>query len=311
MPRVIPHAETAAAGLDEVLAVLDETGFHPEDEGNLQASARLLARLGNNPDFLGDMLVAELAENHREEQGGNAYGAQSLMLSPPGNGNWFLRANIWPSRDEHAFRASGGTPFVYDLPHDHNFHFLTQGYFGPGYWSDYYEYDYAEVTGWSGEPVDLRFVERARLEPGKVMLYRAHRDVHRQIPPDSLSVSINIMHCSGAQGWLDQYAFDLDQGRLTRILSNGSSEAFVRIAVALGSEEASDLAHRFLRQHPSDRMRLACLGALAAAAPDAAARDAAWAAGERAGSRLVAAEARRRRAEPKAKRDQFGSFGMG
>ena len=297
MPRVITHAETTATSLEEVLSTLERSGFHPEDEENLQASARLLARLGNNRDFLADLLVAELAQNHREEQEGNAYGAQSLMLSPPGNGNWFLRANIWPSRDEHAFRASGGAPFVYDLPHDHNFHFLTLGYFGPGYWSDYYEYDYAAVTGWSGEPVDLRFVERARLEPGKVMLYRAHRDVHRQIPPDALSVSINIMHCSGAQGWLDQYAFDLDRSRLSRILSNGSSEAFIRIAVALGSDEASDLAHGFLRQHPSDRMRLACAGALASIAPDAAGRDAVWAAGERAGSRLVAAEAHQRRRE--------------
>lgn len=295
MPRMIPVAETAACGLDECIEALSASGFHPEDEENLEASARLLAQLGNDRAFLGDLLVNELAAGHREEQDGNAYGAQSMVLSPPGTGNWFLRANIWPSPDEHAMRASGGASFVYDLPHDHNFHFLTLGYFGPGYWSDYYEFEYEDVTGWTGEPVDLRFVERSRLEEGKVMLYRAHRDVHRQLPPDALSVSVNIMHCSGAQGWLDQYAFDVDKGRLTRILSGGSSEAFVRIAVGLGHAEAADLAYRFGHHHPSDRMRLACWSALASVEPDPAVRDAVWRRAEGAGSRLVSAEARLRR----------------
>ncbi|HMO67860.1 MAG TPA: transposase, partial [Novosphingobium sp.] len=108
MPCVIATDETAACALAECIDALSASGFHPDDEGNLEASARLLARLGNDRAFLGDLLVAELAAGHREEQDGNAYGAQSLVLSPPGTGNWFLRANIWPSKDEHALRASGG-----------------------------------------------------------------------------------------------------------------------------------------------------------------------------------------------------------
>ena len=30
------------------------------------------------------------------------------MLRPPGDCDFFIRANIWPSEDEHAMRASGG-----------------------------------------------------------------------------------------------------------------------------------------------------------------------------------------------------------
>jgi len=297
MPRVIPVQEDSACSLDECIDALGMSGFHPEDEGNLADAARLMRRLGNNRAFLGDLLVDELAARHREEQPGNAYGAQSLMLSPVGTSNFFMRANIWPSRDEYAMRASGGAAFVYDLPHDHNFHFLTLGYFGPGYWSDYYEFDYETVAGWRGEPVDLRFIERSRLEEGKIMLYRAHTDVHRQIPPDALSVSINVMHTSGAQGWLDQYGFDVGQGRVTRILSNGSSEAFVHIAVGLGGAEACDLATRFGHHHPSDRLRFAAWSALASIAEDDDSRDAVWREAELAGSRLVSAEARLRREE--------------
>lgn len=298
MPHVIDLADDAAITLGECVDALDASGFVPGDPESLDHAARQLRRLGNNPTFLGDMLVAELAARHREEGDGNSYGPQVIMLHAPGRSeDFFMRANLWPSRDEHMMRASGGASFVYGLPHDHNFDFLTLGYFGPGYWSDYYEFDYEQVVGWSGEPVNLRFIERARLEPGKLMLYRAHVDVHAQLPADALSVSLNILHASGAQGWLDQYSFDCEAGSIGRILSHGSSEAFMRIAVGLGGEEARDLATRFGQRHPSDRMRLACWTALAAACPDEAQRDAVWTDAEASGSRLVAAEARLRRRE--------------
>jgi hypothetical protein len=219
------------------------------------------------------------------------------MLRPPGEGDFFIRANIWPSDNEHTVRASGGRAFVYSLAHDHNFSFLTLGYFGPGYWSNYYEFDYENITGWRGETADLRFVERSRLEEGKIQLYRAHFDVHEQLPPESLSVSINIMHSSAAQGWFDQYSFDVEHCRIGRILNSGSNEAFLRIAVGLGSEEATDLAWRFGKTHPSDSMRLAAWTALAAAETQTAACDAVWRAAEGCGSRLVSEEARLRRRE--------------
>jgi hypothetical protein len=296
MPRVIECIDSTRAGLEEASAGIARLGFDPADEEQLANAALWLRRLGNDPDFLGDLLIAELARRHREEVLESAYGPQVVMLAPP-NGNFFIRANIWPSANEHMVRASGGASFVYGLPHDHNFSLLTVGYFGPGYWSDYYEYDYGEVAGASGEAVPgLRFVERSRLEPGKLMLYRAHRDVHAQHPADSLSVSLNVMHTSGAQGWLDQYRFDLDQRRIGGIVSPGPSEAFLRIAVGLGGAEALDLAHRFAHQHPSDLLRLACWDALASVAAESSARDALWREAEGSGSRLVALEARARRA---------------
>lgn len=227
----------------------------------------------------------------------SAYGPQVVMLAPP-NGQFFIRANLWPSPDEHMVRASGGASFVYGLPHDHNFDFLTLGYFGPGYWSDYYEVDYAAIAGWRGEPVpSLRFVERSRLEEGKILHYRAHVDVHAQHPADSLSVSLNVMHTSGAQGWLDQYRFDLERKQVGAILSPGPTEAFLKVAIGLGSAEALDLGHRFARRHPSDRLRLNAWDALAARETSAVAKDALWREAESCGSRLVAMEARARRAE--------------
>jgi hypothetical protein len=295
MPHVIDLADSATASLDEVTDALVTRGFDPADPDSLHHAALQLRRLGNDQQFLGNLLIDELAARHKQDSQPASYGAQVIMLSPPNMGEFFIRANIWPSRDEHLLRASGGGSFAYALPHDHNFSFLTLGYFGPGYWSNYYEYDYEGVVGYQGEPVDLRFIEKARLDQGKIQLYRAHIDVHDQLPPDALSVSLNVMHTSGAQGWLDQYSFDIENRRIGRILSNGSSEAFLHIAVGLGGEEARDLALRFGQNHPSDRMRLAAWSALASAETEAAEYDAIWARAERSGSRFIAEEARLRR----------------
>jgi hypothetical protein len=293
MPRVIDLHDETACSLAECIEALDAAGFDSRDEASLLGAAGWLRRLGNNREFLAEIMLAELRDRHRADDGASAYGPQVIMLSRLG-GECFLRANVWPSRDEHMFRASGGGTFVYGLPHDHNFDFLTIGYFGPGYWSDYYEYDYEAVAGAIGEPAGLRFVERARLEPGKLMHYRAHRDVHSQMPPDALSVSLNVMHSGGTQGWLDQYRFDLESGAITGVLGTGASEVFLRIAVGMGGVEALDLAESFARSHPSDRMRLAALDARAGIL-DPAARDELWRRAEGSGSRLVAMEARRRR----------------
>jgi len=249
--------------------------------------------LGQNRRFLADLMLAELRARHREDDSRSAYGPQVITLSPLG-AEFFLRAAIWPSADEHVFRASGGAAFVYELPHDHNFDFLTYGYFGPGYESDYWEYDYSTVSGAVGEKAGLRFIERAQLTPGKLMHYRAHLDVHSQLPPPGLSVSLNVLHSGGAQGWTDQYQFDPERDEISAVLSPGASEVFLRIAVGLGGEEARDLAERFARTHPSDRMRLVALEAQAGilAADD---RDRLWARAKTSGNRLVALEAKRHR----------------
>ena len=282
----------AARQTRERSASAKHTGFEPRDEESLNHAAGLLRRLGADQSFLGDMLVAELAARHDEDNGVNFYGPQVVMLHAPDGGDFFMRANLWPSEDEFMMRASGGASFVYGFPHDHNFDFLTLGYFGPGYWSEYYEYEYEDVVGYQGEPVALRFIEKSRLEQGKIMHYRAHRDVHAQLPADSLSVSINIMHSGGSLGWMDQYNFDVENGRVGKIVSPGSSESFLRVAVGLGTKEALDLAETFGNRHPSDRMRLAAWRALASRAGSEVDRDALWRRAERSGSRLVAMEAR-------------------
>ena len=153
------------------------------------------------------------------------------------------------------------------MPHDHNFSFLTVGYLGPGYWSDYYEYDYGEVVGFPGEEVDLRFVEKARLEQGKVMLYRAHKDVHLQLPADEMSVSLNIVETSHSSVFRDQYRFDVENRTIAGIMTRTSLEPMLALAAHYRRREGQDLLADFAAAHPSDRIRWCALRARAAAAP--------------------------------------------
>ena len=206
MPRLIDCADSGVADVAETVAMLGGEGFDPAGECSLATTALALRRLGNNRAFLGDMLV------EGGDCGESAYGAQAIMLARLPGGH-FIRANIWPSEHDACFQASGARSFVYGLPHDHNFSFLTVGYFGPGYESDYYEYDHAESIGYRGERAALRFIERSALVEGKLMLYRAHVDVHAQLPREIMSVSLNVMRIDPAQGWHDQYRLRSGQRR--------------------------------------------------------------------------------------------------
>jgi hypothetical protein len=265
MARVIPCDAQDAIGLEELVQALNDDGFDPADEESFAAAAPLLRRLANNRDFLAELALAELKDRCTRQSLENRYSSQVLMLHRASE-KFFIRANFWPSERDPVLKASGTSPFFYHVPHDHNFSFLTVGYLGPGYWSEYYEYDFDKVVGLPGEKVDLRYVEKSRLEQGKVMLYRAHRDVHDQLPADDMSVSINIMEASNRLPFLDQYRFDVKKCEIAGILTRTASEALLALAANHDGGNARDLVESFADNHPCGRIRFAALRELAGAA---------------------------------------------
>ncbi|HZG08102.1 MAG TPA: transposase [Allosphingosinicella sp.] len=267
MPLTIDCAEDGGAiELAELVESLDRD-FDPRDEAALVQWAPALRRLACNRRFLGDLVIEELKQHCFGQSRSNQYSAQVILLHGASK-NYLIRANFWPADTDSVFTNSGAKPFFYGLPHDHNFSFLTAGYLGPGYWSDYYEYDYEDVLGYPGETVDLRFVERSQLSAGKVMLYRKHLDVHSQLPPESLSVSLNILAMSPALEFQEQYSFDLDSSTVTGFVNRSGLETLIRLAGTFGGGNGADLIDHVARRHPSDRMRFAGWRAKAAQAPD-------------------------------------------
>ncbi|HEX8263132.1 MAG TPA: transposase [Allosphingosinicella sp.] len=270
MPRVIDTDTAEAIQLGDLVEALATGGFDPDDDSSLAAFAPALSRLGNNRSFLGDLVVEELKHSCAGQVERNHYSAQVILLhAAPG---FTIRANFWPAAADSVVVNSGTEPFFYGVPHDHNFSFLTVGYLGPGYWSDYFEYEYDEVSGFTGEEVPLRFVGRSRLAEGRVMLYRKFRDVHSQLPPDRLSVTLNILAQSPAADFFDQYRFDLRRREIAGIINNNPLEALLKLAVHLGGGNGRDLVDSFAERHPSERIRFAALEAQASSEPDREAR---------------------------------------
>jgi hypothetical protein len=292
MPRLIDAETDEKLELAELVELLETGDFDTQDEDNFASWGIQLKKLANDRDFLADMMIAELKQRCDGQLRDNQYSAQVVMLHSRSE-RFIIRANFWPALKDSVVRHSGTDPFFYGIPHDHNFSFLTVGYLGPGYWSDYYEYDYGEVVGYPGEPVDLTFVEKARLDQGKVMLYRAHKDIHLQLPADSMSVSLNIVETSHSSTFRDQYRFNLETHTIDRIITRMSLDPMLALAAHFGGGEGMDLLANFARSHPSDRIRWSALLARAGAAPTLDERIAIYEEGARSDSLLVSAMAKR------------------
>ncbi len=292
MPRIIAADTQDHWELGALVEHLETTGFDSRDEDVFASFGPALKKLANNPEFLANLMIAELKDRCDDQVRDNQYSAQVVMLHNSASG-YIIRANFWPALKDSVIRHSGTDPFLYDVPHDHNFSFLTVGYLGSGYWSDYYEYDYGEVAGYPGEPVNLKFIEKARLDRGKVMLYRAHKDIHLQLPADDMSVSLNILETSHSSAFRDQYRFDLEKGVIDGVMTRMSIDPMLALAAHFGGAEGLDLITEFAANHPSDRVRWCALRAEAAAQPSLDARVAAYERGTRSSSLLVSAMAKR------------------
>jgi hypothetical protein len=292
MPRLIATRTDAQMELGDLIEMLETGPFDPDDEECMVSWGEALKKLANNRRFLGDLVIEELKQCCAGRPPPSQYSPQVIVLHSDSK-KFLLRANFWPAADDSVVVNSGTAPFFYGMAHDHNFSFLTVGYLGPGYWSDYYEYEYGEVVGHTGETVDLRFIERSRLEEGKVMLYRAHRDVHLQLPADAMSISLNILGMSASHEFRDQYEFDVERSRIAGIINNTSLEPLLALSAHFGGEDGRELIDRFAATHPSDRIRFTAVRAKASAARDVEGRLAVFEEAARAPNRFVGAMAKR------------------
>ena len=292
MPRLIQADTEEVLELVELIDMLERGPFDGRDEDCFASWGPALKKLANNRRFLADIAIAELKQRCAGQLRDNQYSPQVIMLHGRSD-RFMIRANFWPAMADSVVFNSGLSPFFYGLAHDHNFSFLTVGYLGPGYWSEYYEYDYEKVAGVPGEAVDLRFVEKTRLDQGKVMLYRAHRDVHLQLPADEMSVSLNIVESRYDIPFRDQYRFDVKRGEVAGIITSMSLDSLLALSAHFGGENGRDLLDSFGAGHPSDRIRWLAIKARAAAikAPDE--RLALFEQASRTDSRLVSAMASR------------------
>lgn len=255
----------SALTLGEYVELLGAAGDFTDEERVL-ATAEALRCLANDRTVLSSRVNSELADWVRFQER-NRYSAQSLLLAEgPG---FAVRANMWVPGVGPA-PGQGLTP-VHELPHDHNFSFLTVGYLGAGYRTRIWEYDPDAVEAVPGARVDLSFIEETTLPHGKVMFYRASRDVHQQDRPESFSVSLNLLVRSPSQRRRSQYVFDVESSTVKGFVSDVESSrvALCHLARYVGDSRTVGLLDHLSTAHPAGRVRRSAYESLLALEPSA------------------------------------------
>lgn len=288
MALTIPCNSTELISLEDYIERIQST-VDLRDDASVAESAPLLRALANDRNLVVGRLNKMVESAYL---GGSLPTAQAVML---GQGkDFYVRAAIWPSTVDIASGHLYQDQFAYNEAHDHNFSFLTVNYLGPGYETEIYEYDYHQVEGYVGEEVDIRFLEKVRFTSGTVMLYRAGRDIHIQHPPESLSITLNLMISIPEVRTRDQFYFDIANKRITHFppLQDSSKRvSLLRIAGQFGDGNTRQLLDDLSQSHPCRRTRLSAFESATRLAPAEA--EAIWNAACRDPSKLVANEAAR------------------
>jgi len=244
------------------------------DEASVMESAPQLRALAKNRELILDLVESSLKEegSYVQDESVNQYTDSAFMLYNSGRERrkesrrdkflyFAVRAvvwrvpRLWPNTTEREDKIHS-----YELPHDHNFTFLTTGYYGPGYKTDIYEFDYNDVEGYPGEPVDMRFLEQTYLPEKKVMMFRKDTDIHIQHAPESLSISLNLIITEGREdirNMTRQFHFDIEKSCITDCPLGPADHgmALLELAGEIGDENTADIIARIAQSDPHPETR--------------------------------------------------------
>lgn len=211
-----------------------------DNEESIRSIEPYLRKLNNNKALLPEAICKELSISFDNFQPENTYQALGYILHKCED--FIVRAVCWLPENKRKFNDSTidrGLQ-LFSAPHDHDFSFMTIGHYGSGYYSDIYEYDQSLVLGEPGEAVKLVKCDFKQLEKDKTFYYRAGKDVHIQIPPDEMSISINfIIRKRAEQHYLDQFLFDIENEKIVRPFENDTFRRAKSIELIAALSEGS------------------------------------------------------------------------
>jgi hypothetical protein len=177
--------DTNPISLTDVIAIFEARGRHPLSGFDLSESASILRRLYNDRRSICEFIDRNYRNFLQFDRAD--YAPDAIVIH---RGKHFLvRAVIWLPDGIKGQRSN-----VRDIrTHDHNFNFMTLGLLGPGYETEVWEYEYKTEKNLTGTDVPVHGHQLLRLGEKRVFYFRKSIDIHRQIPPRSFSVSLNIM----------------------------------------------------------------------------------------------------------------------
>jgi hypothetical protein len=234
----------------------------------MHAVAGKLQALAANREYLRDALIAEL-ERIAGEQNLVSFAPQSFIIHRAAP--FSLRLNLWlPPAGSARKIAQEARVYSYDQAHDHNFTLLTVGAGGPGYKTRIFEYDIGSIHGYGGEHVEMQHLEDTMLPAGKAMIYRPHRDIHVQLPPEAPSMSLNLLIEEKEIVETPQYYFDLATRSVVPMNDNeiGRRVSFLESVGHFAGESCASLLFDVARQHRNPEVRAGALHAIRTGFPE-------------------------------------------
>jgi hypothetical protein len=158
---------------------------------------------------------------------------------------------------------------------NHNVDLLTVGYLGSGYRTEIHECYPDEIQGHIGERVELKYLEKASLPKGKVILFRACDDVHTQRPCEEFSISLDLLVTPPYEELADQYTFNIEKSAIAGVITSPNIGCMSLLTfAALLKAEGYDSIERLAFGRAHWRVRSAALEVAGLLAPGV--RDALW-----------------------------------
>jgi hypothetical protein len=235
-----------------------------DDSESLLALGHQLTMLGNNRKFLTEFFADYIERNLHA---GDVSGTISQAITLTRKKDFYVRAAFW--LPENSVTGQEGHLFAYDQAHDHNFDLLSYAYCGSGYLTDVYEYNYERVAGYIGEQVELTPLGGHQHKTGDCLFYRCSKDIHLQRPPETPSITLNVIPLGNIHGLIDQYYFSIEHqysviGTLTRHADSNmeNRKTLFDIAKVLPSPKISRILADIVEDYPCGRTRYEALRAL-------------------------------------------------
>jgi hypothetical protein len=243
--------------LDEYVELIKQVDL--DDRDAVLATAVHLKALSNNRRFLLDRMIEQvMASEQRGTMFEYRYVPNVFVLAHAPK--FAVRAVIWPPASQ-AWTEAQKQIFSFELPHDHNFDFMTVGYDGPGYETELYEYNIAGTIGYPGEYVDLTATGRTRLEPGRILFFRKGIDIHTQLPPAATSISLNLL--LDPPTTTPQYVFDVERHTIEKNIHSYPQVTLVELIAPFFGNDIRDRLAPLTEHHPDEQVRLAAYRATA------------------------------------------------
>lgn len=221
-----------------------------EDPASIAEAKGQIQAVASDPTWFIEYLNKEIEQDLlRDRAVRNEYTSNTFLILVSKKGNYFIRANVWMPSDDPLRREVPKSLYAEEFLHDHTFDLLTVGLLGSGYRTTVYNYAGDAIIGNLDERVPVDEPVDLQLSPGAAIFMEKNVTIHRQHPPEDISVSLNLACRDMRDPMRKQYEFEEDTQGILRIrgihysdaLNPNATESLINICGSFYNERTKSM----------------------------------------------------------------------